>query len=258
MTPIFQRIADELGVKSAQVQSAVQLLDEGATVPFVARYRKEVTGGLDDTQLRNLEERLHYLRELEDRRATILKSIDEQGKLTPELAGQIQNAETKTLLEDLYLPYKPKRRTKAQIAPEAGLEPLADLLLQEPTNDPEKVAVEYLNAEHKIETAKDALDGAKQILMERFSEDAALLEKLRSFLRADGYLSAKVVTGKEVEGEKFRDYFEHKELLVKTPSHRALAMFRGRNEGILTLALELKDELEPGQMHPCELMVSEH
>lgn len=258
MNSIHSRIAQELQVNIQQVQAAVGLLDEGATVPFISRYRKEVTGGLDDTQLRNLEERLQYLRELEDRRATILKSIEEQGKLTAELAGQIQNAETKTLLEDLYLPYKPKRRTKAMIAREAGLEPLADLLLQNPTTDPETAAAEYLNAEHKIDTAKDALDGAKQILMERFSEDAALLEKLRNFLRVDGYLAAKVVPGKEVEGEKFRDYFEHKELLVKTPSHRALAMFRGRNEGILTLALELKDELEPGQMHPCEILVAEH
>ena len=258
MNSIHSRIAQELNVNIQQVQAAVGLLDEGSTVPFISRYRKEVTGGLDDTQLRNLEERLHYLRELEDRRAAILKSIEEQGKLTPELAGQIQHAETKTLLEDLYLPYKPKRRTKAQIAREAGLEPLADLLLQNPATNPEVAAGDYLNAEHKIESAKDALDGAKQILMERFSEDAALLEKLRNFLRGDGYLSAKVVPGKEVEGEKFRDYFEHKELLGKTPSHRALAMFRGRNEGILSLALELKDELEPGQMHPCEIMVAEH
>ena len=258
MNSIHSRIAQELQVNIQQVQAAVDLLDEGATVPFISRYRKEVTGGLDDTQLRNLDERLTYLRELEDRRASILKSIDEQGKLTPELAGQIQNADTKTLLEDLYLPYKPKRRTKAQIAREAGLEPLAELLLEDPTEDPESAAAAYLNAEHKIDTTKDALDGAKQILMERFSEDAALLEKLRGFLRAEGYLSAKVVAGKEVEGEKFRDYFEHKELLAKAPSHRALAMFRGRNEGILTLALELKDELEPGQMHPCEIMVAEH
>ncbi len=258
MNSIHSRIAQELQVNIQQVQAAVGLLDEGATVPFISRYRKEVTGGLDDTQLRNLEERLQYLRELEDRRATILKSIEEQGKLTPELAGQIHNADTKTLLEDLYLPYKPKRRTKAMIAREAGLEPLADLLLQDPTQDPETAAAGYLNAEHKIDTAKDALDGAKQILMERFSEDAALLEKLRGFLRTDGYLNSKVVPGKEVEGEKFRDYFEHKELLVKTPSHRALAMFRGRNEGILTLALELKEELEPGRMHPCEIMVAEH
>ena len=258
MNSIHSRIAQELQVNIQQVQAAVGLLDEGATVPFISRYRKEVTGGLDDTQLRNLEERLQYLRELEDRRATILKSIEEQGKLTSELAGQIHNADTKTLLEDLYLPYKPKRRTKAMIAREAGLEPLADLLLQDPTQDPETAAAGYLNAEHKIDSSKDALDGAKQILMERFSEDAALLEKLRGFLRTDGYLSSKVVAGKEVEGEKFRDYFEHKELLVKTPSHRALAMFRGRNEGILTLALELKEELEPGRMHPCEIMVAEH
>jgi uncharacterized protein len=258
MNTIDARLAQELQVRIQQVQAAVGLLDGGATVPFISRYRKEVTGGLDDTQLRNLEERLNYLRELEDRRATILKSIEEQGKLTPELAGQIQTAETKTLLEDLYLPYKPKRRTKAMIAREAGLEPLADLLLQDPTQNPENAAAQYLNAEHKIETVKDALDGAKQILMERFSEDAALLEKLRNFLRAEAYLSAKVVEGKETEGEKFRDYFAHKEILTKTPSHRALAMFRGRNEGILTLALELKEDLQPGQMHPCEILVAEH
>ena len=178
MNSIHSRIAQELNVNIQQVQAAVGLLDEGSTVPFISRYRKEVTGGLDDTQLRNLEERLHYLRELEDRRAAILKSIEEQGKLTPELAGQIQHAETKTLLEDLYLPYKPKRRTKAQIAREAGLEPLADLLLQNPATNPEVAAGDYLNAEHKIESAKDALDGAKQILMERFSEDAALLESV--------------------------------------------------------------------------------
>jgi uncharacterized protein len=258
MNNIDARLAQELQVRIQQVQAAVGLLDEGATVPFIARYRKEVTGGLDDTQLRNLEERLQYLRELEERRLSILKSIEEQGKLTPELAGQIQGAETKTLLEDLYLPYKPKRRTKAQIAREAGLEPLANQLLQDPTQSPDGVAVQYLNAEHKIETAKDALDGAKQILMERFSEDAGLLEKLRNFLRADGYISAKMVDGKETEGEKFRDYFAHKEPLSKTPSHRALAMFRGRNEGVLTLALELKEELQPGQMHPCEILVAEH
>lgn len=258
MNTIYSRIAQELQVNLQQVQAAVALLDEGATVPFISRYRKEMTGGLDDTQLRNLDERLQYLRELEDRRATILKSIEEQGKLTPELSVQIQHADTKTLLEDLYLPYKPKRRTKAQIAREAGLEPLADLLLQDPTREPETAAAAYLNSEHKIDSAKDALDGAKQILMERFSEDALLLEKLRNFLRTEGYLAAKVVAGKEVEGEKFRDYFAHKELLVKTPSHRALAMFRGRNEGVLALALELKEELQPGQMHPCEVMVADH
>ncbi len=258
MSTIFGRIAQELNIQMQQVQAAVGLLDEGATVPFIARYRKEVTGALDDTQLRQLEERLVYLRELEDRRAAILKSIDEQEKLTPELKGQINGAETKTQLEDLYLPYKPKRRTKAQIAREAGLEPLAQALLDDATLDPQAQAEQYINPEHKIETAKDALDGAKQILMEKFSEDAGLLEKLRTFLRNESYLVAKVIDGKEKEGEKFRDYFEHREPWAKTPSHRALAMFRGRNEGILSLALGLEEDLEPGQGHPCEGMVAEH
>lgn len=258
MNSIYTRIAQELNADIKQVQAAVGLLDEGATVPFVARYRKEVTGGLDDTQLRNLEERLNYLREMESRREAIIKSIDEQGKLTPALDAQLRSADTKTQLEDLYLPYKPKRRTKAQIAREAGLEPLADMLLADPQRDPDTEAQAFLNSEHKIDSAKDALDGAKQILMERFSEDAALLERLRAFLRSEGYLSAKVIAGKENEGEKFRDYFEHSEPLQKTPSHRALAMFRGRNEGILTLALELAEPLELGQMHPCEVMVAQH
>lgn len=258
MNTIYQRIANELSVNLAQVQSAVNLLDEGATVPFISRYRKEVTGGLDDTQLRALDERLNYLRELEDRRATILNSIEEQGKLTPELTQQIRSAETKVALEDLYLPYKPKRRTKAQIAREAGLEPLADALLNDPGLTPEKVAEEYLNPEHNINAAQDALDGAKQILMERFSEDAKLLEKLRNFLHTEGYLVSRMMAGKEREGEKFRDYFEHREPISKTPSHRALAMFRGRNEGVLSLSLELENELEPGQMHPGEVMVASY
>lgn len=258
MNSIYTRIAQELNANVAQVQAAVGLLDDGATVPFISRYRKEVTGGLDDTQLRTLDERLNYLRELEGRREAILKSIDEQGKLSPELAAQIRSVETKTQLEDLYLPYKPKRRTKAQIAREAGLEPLAEALLADPGLNPEELAEGYLNSEHKIESAKDALDGAKQILMERFSEDAGLLDKLRQFLRSDGFLCAKVVTGKEQEGEKFRDYFEHREALAKTPSHRALAMFRGRNEGILSLSLELENALEAGQMHPCEIMLARH
>lgn len=257
MQQIYTRIANELSVEQRQVAAAVELLDEGATVPFISRYRKEVTGGLDDTQLRNLEERLTYLREMEDRRETILKSIADQEKLTPELEGQIRGAETKTQLEDLYLPYKPKRRTKAQIAREAGLEPLAEALLADPTLEPEKEATAYFNEEHKITDIKSALDGAKQILMERFSEDATLLDKLRSYLKQDGYLAAAIVEGKESEGAKFQDYFEHKEPLSSTPSHRALAMFRGRNEGILTLQLTLENELEPGQRHPCESMVAD-
>ncbi len=258
MKTIHARIAQELNAQLQQVEAAVALLDEGATVPFISRYRKEVTGGLDDTQLRLLEERLQYLRDLEDRRGAILKSIAEQEKLTPELEKAIKAADTKTLLEDLYLPYKPKRRTKAQIAREAGLEPLAEMLLEDPSRDPEQEAAAFLNEEHKIATTRDALDGAKQILMERFSEDAALLEKLRGFLRSEGWLKAELIAGKENEGAKFRDYFEHREPLAKVPSHRALAMFRGRNEGVLTLALTLEEDLPVGAGHPCESMVAEH
>lgn len=258
MNSIFQRIAQELNVSETQVKSAVGLLDEGATVPFISRYRKEVTGGLDDTQLRHLDERLQYLRDMEDRRGAILKAIDEQGKLTPELAGQISAALTKTQLEDLYLPYKTKRRTKAQIAREAGLEPLALMLWENPAATPEVEAQAFLNPDMKVETVKDALDGAKQILMEKFAEDAGLLDKLRTFLRQDGYIIARVIEGKESEGEKFRDYFDHREPVARTPSHRALAMFRGRNEGVLTLALGLKEDLEPGQLHPGELMVAQY
>ena len=258
MTQISSIIANELGAQEQQVIAAIGLLDEGATVPFISRYRKEVTGGLDDTQLRNLEERLGYLRELAERRETVLKSISEQGKLSPELEKAIAATTTKTQLEDLYLPYKPKRRTKAQIAREAGLEPLAELLFEDPNKDPESEAMAFLNSEHKINEAKDALDGAKQILMERFSEDAALLERLRSFLRTEAYLHASVVAGKEKEGEKFQDYFDHREALKKVPSHRALAMFRGRNEGILNIAFTLEEDLEPGQAHPAEILVAEH
>jgi len=260
MSSINARIAQELNAHERQVTAAVALLDEGATVPFISRYRKEVTGGLDDTQLRELEQRLTYLRDLEDRRDTILKSIAEQEKLSPELEAQIKAADTKTLLEDLYLPYKPKRRTKAQIAREAGLEPLAESLLSDPNKDPETEAAAFLNGEHKIDDTKAALDGAKQILMERFSEDAGLLEKLRNFLRSDGYLQARLIAGKEHEGAKFQDYFEHGEPLSKVPSHRALAMFRGRNEGFLTLALNLNEpEDKPvSSIHPGEIMVAEH
>lgn len=263
---IFKRIADELTVQEQQVSAAVALLDEGATVPFISRYRKEVTGGLDDTQMRNLEERLRYLRELEERRASILKSIIEQEKLTPELERDINLADTKNRLEDLYLPYKPKRRTKGQIAREAGLEPLAEALMADPTLAPEVEAVKYLNAEHKIDDIKAALDGAKYILMEKFSEDAELLGRLRSFLTHEGTLSARVVTGKETDStqevQKFRDYFEHDEPLKSVPSHRALAMFRGHNEGTLTLAIKVGDEatlaLNKQAGHPCETMIGEH
>ena len=255
---ISQRIAEELAVREAQVNAAIGLLDEGATVPFIARYRKEVTGELDDTQMRLLEERLHYLREMEDRRATILASIEEQGKLTPELNKSLLEADTKNRLEDLYLPYKPKRRTKAQIAREAGLEPLADTLLGDPSQDPQTLAEQFLNTEAGITDSKAALDGARQILMERFAEDADLLARLRHFLTDNALLASRLVEGKETEGAKFRDYFEHTEALAKVPSHRALAMFRGRNEGILNLNLLMHTEEKPTDAHPCEAMVAAH
>ncbi|KAF0164979.1 MAG: transcriptional accessory protein containing S1 RNA-binding domain [Rhodocyclaceae bacterium] len=261
---IAQRIAEELGVRPQQVAAAVQLLDEGATVPFISRYRKEVTDNLDDTQLRNLEERLNYLRELEDRRAVILSSIAEQGKLTPELQAAIDAAETKQSLEDLYLPYKQKRRTKAQIAREAGLEPLADALFADPTLTPEVEAAKYVNpqqepAERHVPDIKAALDGARQILMERFSEDAALLAKLRSYLGDYALLVSTVVAGKEAAGAKFRDWFDFREAIKTVPSHRALALLRGRNEDILRLALKADQELrDPPESSPCVGMVSSH
>lgn len=239
---ITAKIATELSVNPKQVEAAVALLDDGSTVPFIARYRKEVTGGLDDTQLRQLEQKLQYLRELEDRRATILKSIEEQDKLTPELKKSIVEADNKATLEDLYLPYKPKRRTKAQIAREAGLGELAERLLNDRSLDPETVAAEYLNKEHNIEDAKAALEGARQILMEQFSENAELLGSLREYLWRHGVIVSEVAKGKEEEGKKFSDYFEYKENIEKIPSHRALALFRGRNEGFLRLSLILEDD----------------
>ncbi|HEX9392155.1 MAG TPA: Tex family protein [Usitatibacteraceae bacterium] len=249
---IESRLALELAAKPQQIAAAVALLDEGATVPFIARYRKEATGGLDDIQLRLLEERLRYLRELEDRRAAILDSIEEQGKLTPALKAGIDKAEDKTTLEDLYLPYKPKRRSKAQIAREAGLEPLADALLADPTLAPETEAQKYLRAEPVKADEKDtvvpdvkaALEGAKQILMERFSENAALLARVRDYLSAHGVVESKVVEGQADKGAKFADYFAYSETWKTIPSHRALALFRGRNEGCLTVALRLDSEEE--------------
>ncbi|MEV3807365.1 Tex family protein [Aeromonas dhakensis] len=252
---IEHQIAGELNARPEQVQAAVRLLDEGATVPFIARYRKEVTGGLDDSQLRTLESRLGYLRELADRRQVILRSIEEQGKLTPELARELNEADSKTRLEDLYLPYKPKRRTKGQMAIEAGLEPLADLLLDDPMKDPEQEAVRFLNAEQGISDNKAALDGARYILMERFAEQADLLEKLRDYVWQSATLRARVVAGKEQEGAKFKDYFEHDEPLHKAPSHRVLAMLRGRNEGILNLALVTGDDESTS---PCEGIIAHH
>ncbi len=256
MDSINSRIANELGVRPQQVAAAVALLDEGSTVPFIARYRKEVTGSLDDTQLRNLEERLRYLRELDDRRVSILASIEEQGKLTPELKREIDLADTKTRLEDLYLPYKQKRRTKGQIALEAGLGELADALFGNPDLTPEQQAERFVDAEKGFADVKAVLEGAKYILMERFAEDADLLAKLRDFLKHNATLSARVVPGKENEGAKFSDYFEHDEVLKNTPSHRALAIFRGRNEGILSVSLKVGDET-PGSMHPGEGMIGE-
>ncbi|WP_278958981.1 Tex family protein [Aquipseudomonas alcaligenes] len=256
MDSINKRIAAELGVLPQQVAAAVALLDEGSTVPFIARYRKEVTGSLDDTQLRHLEERLRYLRELDERRAAILASIEEQGKLTPELTREINEADTKTRLEDLYLPYKQKRRTKGQIALEAGLGELADGLFNDPNLNPETEAARFVDAEKGFADVKAVLEGAKYILMERFAEDASLLDKLRSFLKHEATLSARVVAGKETEGAKFSDYFEHDEPLKSVPSHRALAIFRGRNEGILGASLKVGDEA-PGTLHPCELMIAE-
>ncbi len=256
---IILRLATELNVRPEQVSATVELLDGGATVPFIARYRKEVTGALDDIQLRQLDERLRYLRELEERREAVLLAIDEQGKLDATLKATIQAAETKQRLEDLYLPFKKKRRTKAQIAREAGLEPLADALLANPMLNPESEAAQYLRPEEgdipAIEDAKAALDGAKQILMERFAEDPELIGRLRERLWQEGELSARVLDGKQQEGAKFSDYFEHDEKLAKVPSHRALAMFRGRNEGILSLAIRLPGE-EDAPIHPAQIAIA--
>ncbi len=241
---ISQQIATELNANIKQIDAAIGLLDDGATVPFISRYRKEVTGGLDDTQLRTLEERLGYLRELEDRRGTILKSIAEQDKLTPELEKSILAADNKSTLEDLYLPYKPKRRTKAQIAREAGLEPLALLILQHPNELPEKHASAFLNPEAAILTVSDALDGAKQIVMEMLAENANLLSELREYLWENGILKSEVVKGKEQEGNKFSDYFTYEEAIKQIPSHRALAVLRGQREEVLCLTLTLSEEQE--------------
>ena len=246
-----------MNVRPQQVIAAMTLLDEGATVPFISRYRKEATGGLDDTQMRHLEERLGYMRELESRRDAILASIGEQGTLTPALQNEIALAESKQTLEDLYLPYKQKRRTKAQIAREAGLTPLADSLLSDPAQHPETAAAAYIDADKGVADAKAALDGARQILMERFAEDAALLARLRDLLSADGIVVATVTEGKETEGAKFRDYFDYSEPLKAIPPHRALALFRGRNEEILRVALKLPQELsDTPQSHPAESMIA--
>ncbi|HEY4367390.1 MAG TPA: Tex family protein [Steroidobacteraceae bacterium] len=268
---IEARLATELSARPAQVAAAVALIDEGATVPFIARYRKEATGGLDDVQLRLLSERLVYLRELEERRAAILKSIEEQNKLTPQLQQSIEAADSKQRLEDLYLPYKPKRRTKAQIAREAGLEPLAEGLLADPGLDPATEAAKYLREAFTTENGdnpgvsdiKAALDGARQILTEKFAEDAELLGSLRTHLQDQGVMVATVVAGKEEAGAKFRDYFDYKETVKSVPSHRALALFRGRTEEILRLELKLPEQLEQPAGAPrstlpnsCELKIA--
>jgi len=261
---IEQRLSIELVAKPQQISAAIALLDEGATVPFISRYRKEATGGLDDTQLRLLEQRLSYLRELEQRREAIVNSITEQGKMTPVLLEAVLHAEDKTGLEDLYLPYKIKRRTKAQIALEAGLLPLAESLLSNPTLVPEEVAVSYIKSAFKTETgdnpgvadAKAALDGARQILMERFAEDATLLQQCRAYLQEHGIVESKVIEGKQEAGEKFADYFAYSESIMSIPSHRALAMLRGRREEILNVELRLDTEEEKPKwdapLNPCE------
>ncbi|MEY2150052.1 Tex family protein [Rhodanobacter sp. 115] len=247
MPSIEQRIAQDIAAKTEQVRAAVELLDGGATVPFIARYRKEVTGGLDDTQLRLLEERLRYLRELEERREAILASVEEQGKLSDALKNDILAADTKARLEDLYLPYKPKRRTKAQIAREAGLEPLALGLREDPSQSPEAVAASFVDGDKGVADVRVALDGARAILMESIAEDATLVGELRDWLWSSGQIRAKLIEGKENEGAKFRDYFDHVEPIGKIPSHRLLALMRARNEGIIDL--ELSPALDAEQGH---------
>ncbi|MFC3895887.1 Tex family protein [Lentzea rhizosphaerae] len=255
-TLIHQKIADELGVAAGQVSSAVELLDGGATVPFVARYRKEATGGLDDAQLRTLEERLGYLRELEERRAAVLTSIREQGKLDEALEAQILAADSKARLEDLYLPYKPKRRTKAQIAKEAGLEPLADALLGDPNLNPQEEAAKFVDPAKEVADAAAALQGARAILVERFGEDGDLIGELREQMWTRGRVVSKVREGKETEGAKFADYFEFDEPFAKLPSHRILALFRGEKEEVLDLVLEPEEPNEEGGPSSFEVRIA--
>src|SRR3954471_19690805 len=242
---INRQIAEELGVREQQINATVELLNGGATVPFVARYRKEITGGLDDTQLRTLEERLTYLRELEDRRKVILESVREQGKLDAPLEAAIMAADSKGRLEDIYLPYKPKRRTKAEIAKEAGLEPLADLLFTQPEKNPQTVAAAFVNAEKQVPDVAAALEGARAILVERFAEDADLIGSLRELMWSSGRLTSKVRDGKNEAGAKFSDYFDFSEALAKLPSHRILALFRGEKEEILDLTIEPESTTTP-------------
>lgn len=258
MAGINQRIAQELGVRPEQVSAAVALIDEGSTIPFIARYRKEATGGLDDAQLRDLDERLAYLRELEKRRAAILESIESQGKLDDALRARILEAETKARLEDLYLPYKPKRRTKAQIAREAGLEPLADQLWSDPSQQPETRAAGFIDEAKGVADAKGALEGARAIIAERLSEDAELIGKLRERYWAQGVLTAKVRAGKEQSGAKFSDYFDYAQPLAKLPAHRVLALYRGEKEEVLDLALRESAEEVVGRIGPMALAIAHH
>ncbi|GGD77090.1 Tex family protein [Lacimicrobium alkaliphilum] len=256
---IIEKIASELSATPRQIQAAVTLLDDGATVPFIARYRKEATEGLDDSQLRTLEQRLGYLRELEDRRLVILKSIQDQDKLSPELEQKIRAADNKTELEDLYLPFKPKRRTKGQIAIEAGLEPLAESLFRDPEQDPQTLAADFINPEKGISDSKAALEGARYILIERFAEDAALLQKIRQHLTKQAHIQSTLVDGKEKDGAKYKDYFAHSEALHKVPSHRALAMFRGRNEGVLRVNMVADPANEENDRSSyCEVIIANH
>ncbi|MFC3338616.1 Tex family protein [Paracandidimonas soli] len=248
---IVTQLAEELGARAAQVAAAVELLDDGSTVPFIARYRKEATGGLDDTVLRNLEVRLLYLRDMEARRTAILESIQQQSKLTKALLDEIVGADSKQRLEDLYAPYKPKRRTRAQIAREAGLEPLADAILADTDCDPAALAQGYLNPEVSINDVKTALDGARDILAERYAEDAEVLADLREYLNRSGMLYSKVVDGKDAEGGNFRDWFDFRETLRTLPSHRILALLRGRQQGVLDLRIGLDEEQEALVPHPC-------
>jgi len=261
---ITEKISQDLNVPISQVEAAIQLIDNGDTVPFIARYRKEVTGGLDDTQLRFLDERLIYLRELQARKETVLKAIIEQGKLTPLLKQQIETADSKIRLEDLYKPYIVKRRTKAQIAREAGLQPLADKLFENPDLSPETEATQFLNPDKEIKEIKDALDGAKQILMEQYAEDAELLAQLREYIWDNGYMISTVAKGKEQEGVKFSDYFDYFEKISEIPSHRALALFRGRNEDILSLVIDTQKPqpesaaANPSAISDCEAIMAKY
>jgi uncharacterized protein len=257
---IAEKISQELDVRPQQVQAAVALLDEGATVPFISRYRKEATGGLDDTQMRQLEARLIYLREMLERRDSILSTIEAQGKLSTDLKNKILQADTKTRLEDLYLPYKKKRRTKGEIAKEAGLEPLARLLYDTQGKNAAQQAQAYLNPDKAIQTGNDALDGARSIIIEWIAEDADLVEKLRTYVWERGEIISKLVKGKEKEGEKFQDYFDFSEKLLKIPSHRVLALLRGRKEGFLRLDIDVRlaEASAADNLHPCETILFAH